>query len=64
MTDHLKRHGQTDKNRSRHLMWRPEMESYQIIIGACAHNEETTNKVKTHAECGGRLVHKLTCCRQ
>ena len=70
MTDHLKRHGQTDKNQSRHVMLRQEIESYPVIIGACAHNKDNNKKLQTTDEmmhidaCGGRLVHKPTCCRQ
>ena len=54
MTDPFKRHGQTDKDGSRHVMLRQEMESYPVIIGACPHN-----KVKTpDDESGSRWVHK------
>ena len=40
------------------------MESYLIIIGACAHKAKTkTKKMKTpDGKCGGRLVHKFTYC--
>ena len=51
------------KTGGRHVMLRQEMESYSIIIGACAQNKDDKNKVKTpDDECGGRLVHKSTCC--
>ena len=53
------------KKLSKYVMLRQEMESYPIFIGACAHNKEETNKVKTHDdEFGGRLVHKYTYCQQ
>ena len=40
MTDHIKRPGQTGKNRSKHVMLKQEMESYMITIGACAQNKD------------------------
>ena len=41
MTNHFKRHGQTDKkNKMYKVMLRHEMESYSIIIGAWAHNKD------------------------
>ena len=40
MTDHIKRPGQTGKNRSKHVMLKQKMESYMITIGACAQNKD------------------------
>ena len=42
-------------------MLKQEMVSYFIIIGACTHNKDDKNKVKTpEDEC--RLVHNYTNC--
>ena len=40
MTDRFKRHGETDKNVSRHMTLTQEMESYPIMIEACANNKD------------------------
>jgi hypothetical protein len=36
-TDNFKSHRQTDKNVSRHVTLRQDIESYPIIIAACVH---------------------------
>ena len=47
MTYHVKRHGQRDnKNWSEYVMLRQEMESYPIIIKACAHNKDDNKQSK------------------
>ena len=42
-------------------MLRQKMESYPSIIGELAQNKDD-NKESEDSECGGRLVHKSTCC--
>ena len=44
MTDHFKRHVQSDKQKSKYVMLRQDMESYLHINGASHKTKMTTNR--------------------